>query len=245
MYLLFKSVDDRKLGIIQKVGYWMDNAIGYLPDTHVDLVDWSHLNARVLKDSDVAYSYMFIGHSRGYLSVRSGTPQNERLKVLNSEEATGEKVQYDLDSADEDNCTALMKEIMRLQLDDVYDKKLTQKKIAVSSLEYNSWEEQRREALSYKADSSQDSSDLPLLGALASARSISLHDMAGKVNTAISNYDSDIRDLMCKKQTIETEIKACNDIADCNRVLHKRYNVTMPSYQAQSEGDSSSATYNL
>ena len=69
--------------------------------------------------------------------------------------------------------------------------------------------------------------------------------MAGKVNTAISNYDSDIRDLMCKKQTIETEIKACNNIADCNRVLHKRYNVTMPSYQAQSEGDSSSATYNL
>ena len=91
MYLLFKSVEQRQLGIVQVIGTWMEYSFGYVPDTHVDIAEYRHLNPRII-DEDVAWAWLFIGRYNGHISVRTGTPQNQRLQILQSKEATCENL---------------------------------------------------------------------------------------------------------------------------------------------------------
>ena len=240
MYLLFKSVNQQQLGIIKVIGSWMDYRVGYLPDTHVDIVEYRHLNARVI-DEDVAWSWMFFGAARTLISVRAGTPQNERLQVINSEEATGEKVQYQLTDADIANTTKLMQEAMYLILDEIFDKRLVQLNIGVSTLEQNSWLQQKTEAQSYLTGET----NLPMLTALATVRGISVGEMAAKVNDAVTAYNTSIATMLASKQQIELLIKSCVTIHDCNRLLHNKFGIEMPVKQRTAEQIDYSARFEI
>lgn len=240
MHLLFKSVDQKQLGIIQVIGRWMEVAIGYVPDTHIDIADYSHLKPRVLSES-VAWAWMFVGAHRDYISVRSGTPQNQRLQVLSSHEADGDKTHYTLTDDDKTNTTTLMKEIMRLKLDEIYDKRLIQLDLGVSDLEFGSWSQQRAEATAYATGET----NLPLLQSLATARGITLEEMVTKVNNAVIAYNQNISNLLSAKQAVESDIKQCNSISDCNRLLHNRFEIEMPLAQKESEGITTGATFNI
>lgn len=241
MYLLFRSVDQKQLGIIKVIGSWMEYSIGYVPDSHVEIVEYRHLNAKVIPE-DVAWAWMFMGAFRGYISIRTGTPQNERLQVLQSEEATGEKVRYDLTDSDIANTTTLMKELMRFKLDEIYDKRMVQLNMGVSELELSSWAQQKAEASAYTAD---PSSATPLLASLASARGITLEEMVAKVNSAVSAYNNSVATLLASKQLVETEIKACTTIADCCRLLHNRFEVQMSIHQMEAEGITYSSRFDV
>jgi len=241
MFLLFRSVDQRQLGIIKVIGSWMEYSIGYIPDTHTEIVEYRHLKAKVIPE-DVAWSWMFMGAFRGYISVRSATPQNERLQVIQSEEADGEKTKYYLTDADNNNTAALMREIMRFKLDEVYDRRMVQLNMSVSDLELNSWKQQQAEAEQYVLG---ETTYLPLLSALASARGISLEDMVNKVKTAVTDYNVKVTNLLAAKQTIESEIKSCVNIADCCRLLHNRFEVQMSSAQMELEGITYSSRFDL
>lgn len=241
MYLLFKSVDQRQLGIVQVVGTWMDFSIGYLPDSHVNIAEYRHLNPRILTE-DVAYAYMFIGAYRGTISVRPATNQNERLNVVRSEEATGEKVKYTLTDDDNTNATKIMQEIMRHIIDDVYDKRMLQLSLNVSNLEKDSWEEQKREADAYTLD---NSASCPLLQNLATARGITLAEMVAKVNAAVAAYNTQLNQLLANKQSLEAEVKACENIADCCRLMHNKFEVQMSLAQATDEGITTSSIFDI
>ncbi len=241
MYLLFRSVDQKQLGIIKVIGSWMEYSIGYVPDSHVEIVEYRHLNAKVIPE-DVAWAWMFMGAFRGYISIRTGTPQNERLQVLQSEEATGEKVRYDLTESDVANTTTLMKELMRFKLDEIYDKRMVQLNMGVSELELSSWAQQKAEASAYTAD---PSTTTPLLSSLASARGITLDEMVAKVNSAVSAYNNSVATLLASKQLVETEIKACASIADCCRLLHNRFEVQMSIHQMEAEGITYSSRFDV
>lgn len=240
MYLLFRAVDQRDLGIIKIVGSWMEYRIGYLPDTHKEIVEYRHINAKII-DEDVAYAWMFMGAYRGLISVRDGTPQNERLQVLQSEEATGTKVKYTLTESDVANTVTLMKEIMRMKLDEVYDKRMVQMNMGVSSLELTSWSQQQTEAVKFFAGET----DLPLLQSLAAARGITLQAMAEKVSLAVQNYNSIITGLLSTKQHVESEIKECSSIADCCRLMHNRFEIQMSLAQQNDEGIEYSSRFDL
>lgn len=240
MFLLFRSVDQRQLGIIKVIGSWMDYSIGYLPDSHAEIVEYRHLKAKVIHEN-VAWSWMFIGAFRGYISVRSGTPQNEKLQVIQSEEADGEKTKYYLTPEDNENTTTLMKEIMRLRLDEVYDRRMIQLNMGVSDLESSSWKQQQEEALKFDSGSV----DLPLLNSLSAARGITLEEMVSRVKAAISSFNNKVTELLASKQAIETEIKLCANIADCARLLHNRFEVQMSIAQMELEGIDYSSKFDL
>lgn len=240
MYLLFKSVNQQQLGIIKVIGSWMDYRIGYLPDTHKEIVEYRHLNARVIGE-EVAWAWMFFGAARTLISVRSGTPQNERLQVINSEEATGEKVQYQLTDADIANTTKLMQEAMYLILDEIFDKRLVQANIGSSILEQNSWLQQKTEAQLFL----NGETNLPMLQALAFARGITVGEMAAKVNDAVVAYNNNIATMLASKQQIETLIKTCVSIHDCNRLLHNKFGIEMPVKQRIAEGIEYSAVFDI
>lgn len=241
MYLVFKSADQRSLGIVQQIGRWFDYAVGYLPDTHKDVVLYAHLNP-VIVSEEVAWAWMFIQRYQDYISVRTGTPQNEKLQVLSSHEATGEKAQYMLTDADKANTVELMKIIMRMRLDEIYDKRMVQMNLGVSALELSTWPQQKLEAELY---ASGQTSGLTLLESLASARGITLDEMVSKVNSAVQNYNDQIGTMLASKQVVELEIKSCATIADCNRLMHNRFEIEMPAAQREDEGIAYSAKYDI
>ena len=83
MYILFKSVDDATRGPIQVIGNWLHYTVGYIPDTHTDIIKYDHLNPTVL-DEAVALCWKFCGAAKGYISVRDGSLQNSQLEVVSS-----------------------------------------------------------------------------------------------------------------------------------------------------------------
>ena len=221
----------------------MDFMVGYVPDTHIDIIPYEHLAPlRTLENEGVARGWMFMDAYRGYISVRDGTVQNANLQVLASEEATGEKAPYNLTEDDINNTVIFMKHVMRLRLDEVYDKRIIQQKMQVSMLEHDSWAEQLSEAKAYQADIS---SPTPLLSALASARGITLPEMTTKVIDAHNAYNAKVQSLLAAKQIVETEIKACTSISECCLLMHNRFNVQVSLAQAEFEGITSDPQFNI
>lgn len=230
------------MGPIERIGYWLDYCVGYIPDTHVDIIPYEHLKPRVLESEGVANGWLFIDAHRDYINVRDGTQQNRILQVLASDEATGTKVKYYLTDEDKANAMQFAKHVMRLKLDEVYDKRIIQQRMNVSDLEYDSWAQQRSEAEAYLAD---NTASTPLLSQLATARGITVAEMAQKVVDAIAAYNLKIEELLAKKQAIETEIKSCTTIADCSRLFHNRFHVQMSKSQMDDEGITSQSKFDI
>jgi len=242
MYLLFKSVDDKVRRNVQIYGQWTLWTIGYIPETHVDILEYKHLNPTVL-DEPVAKAWIFIGEDRDYISVKDNTVQLEQLNMSNSMEEDVYKQKYYLTDENKANTTKLMQAIMRKWLDEVYDKRLQSLNLSASELEKDSWAEQRAEAEAYNAD---NNASCPMLQSLATARGITLAEMVTKVLDAVSAYNDQVATLLAAKQVVETEIKACASIPDCNRLLHNRYDLQMPIQQQEDElGDHQNSTLNL
>jgi hypothetical protein len=59
--------------------------------------------------------------------------------------------------------------------------------------------------------------------------------LSSALNSLLS-FNTTIALLLATKQARQQEIKACESIADCNRVLHRRFDIHMPLAQMQDEG---------
>jgi hypothetical protein len=232
MYILFKATSSDKLGIVQQIGRVLHLAVGYIPDTHVDIAEYNHLNPVVLPEA-VALAWKFFAVPRAYINVRPGTLQNEQLQIISSGETEQQKVKYYLTDEDKANAAEFMKACMRYILDDTYNKRFIQEKLYVTELESSTWAQQEAEAKAYLADSSVS---VPMLTVLADNRSITVAEIANKVVNAVNAYNTKITIMLGKKQKVETEIKACQSNADCNRLMHMRFDVTMPYTQKEEEG---------
>jgi hypothetical protein len=242
MYILFKAVSERQQGIVQTIGRQLTYTVGHIPDSHADIADFNHLNPKVLPEN-VALAWKFFGAYQNSISVKAGTLQNEQLQILSSSEPTGEKIKYYFTEDDIANATAFMKELIRYMLDEVYDKRFVQANLPPSGLEGASWPQQRAEAQAYSQDAN---ASVPMLTALAAARNITVAEMATKVLTAVSNYNNTLSQLYANKQVRIEQIKACSSIADCNRMLHRHFDMHMPVKQMVDEGIEGEATaFNL
>ncbi|NBP00983.1 MAG: hypothetical protein EBU90_12770 [Proteobacteria bacterium] len=242
MYLLFKTVSEPEMGLVRRIGSWLNYVVGYLDDSVKDIVITEHLNATVIPSQEVAYAWKFAGNHTGYVSVRAGTLSNEQLDIISSTEPTGEKARYYLTDEDKSNAITFMKLALRKMLDDVYDKRVLEVKLNVSDLEYKTWPIQLSEAQNYKKDTNYST---PMLSALASVRNITLIEMVDKVISANIDYTGKIAQLLAAKQIIEIEIKDCQTIRDLNVIVHSRYGYNMPPTQAEELGITSSSVYNL
>lgn len=242
MYLLFKSVNDPELGLVKRIGQYQDYVVGYLDDSIKDIAKFEHLNPVILSE-EVALGWKFAANYSGYLSVRANTAANEQLNyIVSSAEPENQKVRYYLTEADKANGALFMKALLYKILDDVYDKRFSQINLAASKLEEMSWPEQRSEAEAYSVN---PTAPTPLLNSLAQSRGITTQEMVNKVLNAISNYNSQVAELLAKKQLIETEIKSCNTIAELNILVHNRFGYNMPSKQQQDLQITTSSNYDL
>lgn len=241
MYLLFKTVADQQLGIVKRVGHYLDYVVGYLDDSVKEVVNISHLNAYVFDSEDVAMAWKFAGNYSGYLSVKANTNAEEQLQFLSSLEPDTIKAKYYLTDEDKANATEFMKVAMRKIIDEVYDKRL--KEIdTTSQLEMISWPQQRAEAEAYTQN---NSAPTPMLSSLAAARNITVSEMVSKVLTAIETYNTKISTLMANKQSIEAKVKSCSNLSECNILLHTNFGYNMPTNQQNDLTFTEPATYNI
>ena len=224
MYLVFKMVDQRLLGPITVTGRWLDYCVGFLPDTHKDVIPFLHLNAVVVPE-EVGKAWMFNSAWNGTVSVRAGTPQNDILQLYESTEPAGTKTKYNLTDEQKSAGAEFIKIVLRKKLDEVYDTRMMALNLGVSDLEMSTWATQREEARWYNEQGSEAST--PLLASLATARGITLAEMVQKVTSAIQGYEQSIADLLASKQAVEKEIKACETIADCHVLMHERFDYAM------------------
>ena len=231
MYILFKAVSEKQQGIVQTVGRVLTYTVGYLPDTHTDIADYAHLNPRTLTEP-VALAWKFFGAYREYISVRAGSLQNDQLQILATTEAT-EKAKYYLTEDDKANTVEFMRELMRKMLDEVYEKRFYGANLPTTTLEGSTWPQQRAEALALQAD---PNAFVPTLTVLAAVRGITVQEMGQKVLTAIEKFNETIAALLASKQLVELDIKSCKTIADCNRLLHNRFDISVTNDQREDEG---------
>lgn len=242
MFLVFKTVTDQQLGLVKRVGQYLEYVVGWLDDSVKDIVPIQHLRPTIIENEGVALAWKFAGNYSGYISVRPKTLANEQLQVLSSLEADNMKARYFLTEEDKQNTVEFMKIVLRKMLDEVYDRRFEHLNIEATKLEFATWQSQLTEAWTYKIDPTVESK---VLEALANARGITKDEMADKIIKAHKVYESQVVELLSKKQSIEKEIKDCEDIAAINVVIHKRFGYNMPVRQQQEMGIQESSTYDL
>ena len=241
MYLLFKTVSDQQLGIVKRAGHYLDYVVGYLDDSVKELVNLSHLNAYVFESVDVALAWKFAGNYSGYLSVKANSLPDEQLQFLSSLEPQTRKAKYYLTDEDKANATEFMKIAMYKIVGEVYDKRLKEVD-TTTQLELVSWSQQRAEAEAYTLN---NSTPTPMLSALAASRDITVSEMVTKVLTAIESYNTKITNLLANKQSIESRIKSCLNLAECNILLHTNFGYNMPVNQQKDLPFTEPAAYNI
>jgi len=219
----------------------MEFGIGYIPETHTDIINWNHIGATVIEES-VAKAYMLASGWNGKVSIRKATQQNEILQVVASTEDDYTKVKYELTDQDKTNAVKFMQVVMRKKLDKVYDSRFDKLNLPPNKLEGDSWAQQKAEAQAFKANGS---ASCPLLNTLAVARGITLSEMADKVLDAIDSHNAKIAELLAKKQTVEKEVKEATTIQDCYLVYHKRYGINAPFPMLTELGESPDPTLDL
>ena len=161
-----------------------------------------------------------------------------------STEDDGAKERYNLTDDDIANAVKFIQVVLRKILDEVYDHRLEKLNLNVSNLEQSTWAKQRAELIEVKAGRNS-ATQAPLINALATARGISVADMATKIETAINNYDSEVKTLLASKQGIEKEIKDCATIQDCYVLMHNRFDYSMPVSMASDLGVTAASQLDL
>lgn len=242
MFLVFKTVSEPQMGLVKRVGQYIDYIVGWLDDSVKDVVPIKHLNPTIIEEENVALAWKFAANYSGYVSVRVNTLANDQLSIVSSDEPSSVKKKYYLTDEDRENGTKFMKVILRKMLDEVYDKRLEHLNLGVSTLELLSWNTQYAEA---KQHLETGASDTPMLQTLAEQRNITLTEMATKVVNAKNNFDNEVSKLLSKKQLIEKEIKDCTDMKELNILIHRRFGYNMPVNQQKDMGWEESSKYDL
>ena len=237
MYLLFKRVGEQQRGPIEIKGRFLHMDVGHIPDTHVDVIPYDHLNPVVIDNEDVANGWVFAGSWNDKLSVRGETLQNDYLNVTSSMEGVADsKVKITLTDDQVANGLAFLKIALKKMSDDIYDRRL--EKITEGKFEMSTWDKQKQEV-------ENPSQPRPLLTALAAVRGITVDQMATLVDNAITSYNSKVQTLLVTKQTTEKAIRECTSISDCWVVLHDRFEMNMPVALQEELSHTSSPTLNV
>jgi|MDTC01.1.fsa_nt_gb hypothetical protein len=215
---------ENELGAIQIYGRWLGYCVGFIPETHKDIIPYLHLDPTILEEA-TAKAWLLTQGWKGHVSIRPGTLEDEQMQLHESTEATGEKEKYTLTADDNTNTMAFMKAVMRKITDEVYDHRLQALNVNVSELEFKSWDKQKKDYIKYTAN---NDANVPLLEALATARGIEKSAMAILIRDAINSYDDKVKTLLTSKQATEKLIKDCASLKECFVLLHNKFEYTMP-----------------
>lgn len=231
-HILFKSGVEIP-GYVTRLSNYMNYYIGRIPDEYDDNRVELKLMKAIIIPNEIAPGFKFADIYKDYISIRTNSHiLNEFPEFANSGETEAEKVKYYLTDADRELAVAYNKFVMLKIIADRFSEKMKDLNVEASDLELATWEEQKREALLVSQD---PTAETPMLDILAAGRGITKSELVTKILNNVEAYKVKLANLLVEQQQIESMVKACQTIADCHRLRHLKFGVSLSWQQQQDE----------
>lgn len=231
-HILFK-VQGNTPGYIQVIGMYLNYNYGRIADEYNDMrVELNKLGAIIIPEN-VAKGFVFADIYKDYISVRTNSHiMDEIPQLAESGELETEKVKYFL--TDEDKLSAVLfnKAAMKKVVADRFSERYKELMVDASTLEKDTWEEQKREAFGWMADGDYQT---PIIDILCAGRNIDKTTFVQKIITNVTAYNTKLANLLLEQQLLEERIKACVTIADCHRLKHEKFGIALSKQQREDE----------
>ena len=228
-YILFKPGVEIP-GYAIRMSSYMNYYVARIPDEYDDQrVELKNMKAVVIP-SEYARGYIFADIYKDYISIRKNSHiMDEFPDLATSSETEEEKVRYYLTNEDREMAVKFNKFVMLKVIADRFSEKMKNLHVEASDLEVATWEEQKREALLFQSD---NTASTPMLDILSDGRGISKSELVSKILTNVELYKQKLANLLVEQQLLESRVKQCQTIADCHRLRHEKFGMSM-SYQQQ------------
>lgn len=233
IYFIYKNcfqVD----GYVETIGHFLGYNVGKIHKVYIDnRINISHLKPLIIRE-ELALAWKFADCYNPKLTIKNNTNMLNQLQNLLSEQQLNEinlvsKTKYNLTDKDLALGVEFHKLILYKIVEDRFSEKYLQLCIYGSELEKASWAAQQ-----YEANLPSDY-EKPVLQALANNKNISLEEMVCKVKQKLTDHNYKISVLLTEEQKLKSEIKSCKSIADCHRLRHLKFGVSMSTKQMQDE----------
>lgn len=220
-------------GYIQIVGMYLNYQYGRIADEYNDMrVELNKLGATVIPE-EVAAGFVFADIYKDYISVRTNSHiMDEIPQLAESGETDEQKVKYYLTDEDRAAGVAFNKAVMKKVVADRFSERYKDLMVDASSLEKDTWEEQKREAFGWMADNDYQT---PIIDTLSTGRNIDKATFVEKIINNVTSYNTKLATLLLEQQLLEERIKACQTIADCHRLKHEKFGVAVSKQQREDE----------
>lgn len=159
-------------------------------------------------------------------------PITRELKLVPTQVYNPEKQEIAMDQQRKDATVLAMKAVAKAVIEEEFDKRLTKADLS-NKLEDATFVYQWEEAKAWEAD---NTAEVPLLTALATARDLTVEEMVARINTARVGHKTRVTKLIQKMAQVKQAYKNCTTIAEMNRFYEDYFNVQMPFQQAIAEG---------
>ena len=233
IYLIYKNVFPVD-GYVENIGQFLGYNVAKIQKVYIDnRINISHLKPLIVRE-ELALAWKFADCYNPKLTVKNNTNVLNQLQSLLSEEQLTDiynrtKTKYILSEKDIALGIEFHKLILYKIIEDRFSEKYLQLCIYGSDLEKASWAAQQ-----YEVQLPNDF-EKPVLQALANNKGISLEEMIYKVKQKIADHNYRISILLTEEQKLKSEVKACKTIADCHRLRHLKFGVSMSTQQMQDE----------
>jgi hypothetical protein len=118
-----------------------------------------------------------------------------------------------------------MKAVLRLKVQEVYEKRYNTLRTKYSVLEDATWGDQLAESQAYLQD---DTTAVSLIDRLASIRGLTTSEFAAKVIEKQKEWKGKLFDLAVGEQTVIGKLNDCVNMADMNVFLEDYFGLAMP-----------------
>jgi hypothetical protein len=231
-HIFFKS-NGEVPGYIQIIGMYLNYNYGRIADEYNDMrVELNKLGATVISE-EVAKGFVFANIYKDYISVRTNSHiMDEIPQFAESSETEAEKVKYFLTDEDRSVGVAFNKMAMKKVVADRFSERYKELMLDASTLEKDTWEEQKREAFGWMADEDYQT---PIIDILCVGRNIDKATFVQKIITNVTAYNVKLANLLLEQQLLEERIRACETIADCHRLKHEKFGIALSKQQREDE----------
>jgi hypothetical protein len=221
-------------GYVEILGNCLGYNIAKIQKVYIDnRINISKLNPLVIRE-ELALSWNFIDSYDGKVSIKTNTNVADQLADRLSENqitdlSTKGKIKYPLSEKEIKLAVEFHKLILYKIIEDRFSEKYLQLCHYSSALERASWSAQLYEA------SRPLSEPKPVLELLAKNANISLKEMVDKVNSKIQKYNLSVGTLLAEEQKLKAEVKRCETLAECHRLRHLKFGISMSAKQMEYE----------
>lgn len=180
-------------------------------------------------------TYLRFDHKTGDFGRRYwGEIRSQVSEYGENEEGTTMKEKVALeDSISATYVRPFMLAVIRLSIQEIFEKRYNDLRTKYSTLEDATWQDQIAESKAYLSD---NSTETKLIHRLAEVRGLTTGEFAAKVVAKQDEWKTKLYDLAVQEQTLITKLKESSNVADINVFLEDYYGVTMTNEQCLAFG---------